>query len=172
MPRRSRPHVLELRPLRVEDATEMVLVLADPALHEFTGGRPATLDELRVRFAALVRGSGSATERWLNWVVRRRADARAVGTVQATIAEPETQPSAAVAWTIGKPWQSRGYAGEAASALVQWLGDRGVAPIVAHVHPAHTASAGVAAKAGLRPTEDAVDGETVWRLDRVVADQS
>ncbi|MDP9463412.1 MAG: GNAT family N-acetyltransferase [Actinomycetota bacterium] len=155
---------LVLDPLRVEDADEMVTVLGDPALHEFTGGRPATLDELRVRYAALMRGSGSATELWLNWVVRCTTDAAAVGTVQATVLNPDSQPSALVAWTIGSPWQGRGYAGEAALGLVHWLKTHGVAPIVAHVHPDHKASAAVAAGAGLQVTSDVVDGETVWRM--------
>ncbi len=162
---------LVLNPLRVEDAGEMVAVLADPALHRFTGGRPATLDELRVRYAALVRGSGSTAELWLNWIVRRSTDAAAVGTVQATIVDADSTPSAFVAWIIGTPWQGRGYAGEAALALVQWLTRHGVASIVAHVHPDHTASAGVAARAGLQPTGDVVDGETVWRVDSAITNR-
>jgi RimJ/RimL family protein N-acetyltransferase len=162
---------LVLDPLVVDDADEMVRVLADPALHEFTGGQPATLDELRGRFSAWVSGSGSKAELWFNWIVRRSTDAAAVGTVQATITNLDSQPSALVAWTIGTPWQGQGYAGEAALGLVQWLIRQGVAPIVAHVHPDHTASAVVASRAGLRPTSDAVDGETVWRMDSAVTDQ-
>ena len=34
---------LLLTPLRIADADEMVDVLADPRLHQFIGGRPATL---------------------------------------------------------------------------------------------------------------------------------
>ena len=40
---------LTLEPLRVDHAPAMVEVLADPALYEFTGGRPPTLDELTAR---------------------------------------------------------------------------------------------------------------------------
>ena len=47
----SDPARLDLSPSAgVADADEMVAVLADPALHEFTGGQPATLDELRDRY--------------------------------------------------------------------------------------------------------------------------
>ena len=63
---------LVLQPLRVEDADEMVVVLADPALHQFIGGEPATLEELRERYGSWIRGSGVAEEVWLNWIVRRR----------------------------------------------------------------------------------------------------
>lgn len=158
---------LELRPLAVDDADEMAIVLADPALHQFTGGEPATLDELRRRFAAWVQGSGSVDELWLNWIVGRTEDAVAVGTMQATVMNPATAAAteAYVAWTIGTPWQGQGYAGEAATALVRWLVDHGIVSIVALVHADHVASAGVAARAGLRSTPEFVDGEVVWRLN-------
>lgn len=155
---------LKLRPLEVSDAEGMAVVLVDPALHEFTGGQPANYKELRMRFEALVRGSGVATELWLNWIVCRYSDDAAVGTVQATITDPDDEAKAMVAWTIGSPWQRNGYASEAAAGLVQWLTTHGVASVVAHVHAHHAASAAVAARAGLRPTSEVVDGEAVWRL--------
>jgi RimJ/RimL family protein N-acetyltransferase len=157
---------LRLQSLRVEDAEEMVDVLADPALHEFTGGKPATLDELRDRFESWTRGSGSDAEVWLNWIVRRAEDDLAVGTVQATIVDADDRCEALLAWTVGTAWQRRGYATEAAGALVRWLEQRGVGSIVAHIHPDHVASANIATRAGLRPTTGVVDGEIVWRLDR------
>jgi RimJ/RimL family protein N-acetyltransferase len=155
---------LLLDPLRIDDAAELVDVLADASLHEFTGGRPATLDELRNRYETWVRGSGLDTELWLNWIVRLRADRVAVGTVQATIVNPDARPEAFVAWTVGRAWQRQGYATEATRGLVQWLVDNGVESVVAHIRADHIASAGVAAKAGLQATSDVVDGEVVWRL--------
>jgi RimJ/RimL family protein N-acetyltransferase len=158
---------LDLRPLVVEDADQMVTVLADPELHRFTGGRPATLDELRRQYAGWVAGSGNDREQWLNWIVRLGAGGPAVGTVQATVvtaAELLPSTTAYVAWVIGTAWQSRGYAGEAARALVRHLLDAGVDDVVAHVNAEHVASAAVAARAGLRPTDQIADGEVVWRL--------
>ena len=76
---------LVLTPLRTSDAEQLAEVLADPRLHLFIGGRPATLDELRVRYAAMTAGSASPDEVWRNWVVRGRADLQPVGTVQATL---------------------------------------------------------------------------------------
>ena len=157
---------LWLTPLRAEDADELVEVLADPRLHQFIGGRPATLEELRTRYAALAAGSGRPDEVWRNWVVRSRDDARAVGTVQATLTRHPGGWTAQIAWVVGVPWQGQGYASEAARALVDWLDDHDVREIVAHVHPDHTASALVATRAGLLPTPDQVDGEQVWRLVR------
>jgi RimJ/RimL family protein N-acetyltransferase len=155
---------LVLTPLRVEDADELAEVLGDPRLHRFIGGRPDTVEELRARYAAMTAGSGRADERWRNWVVRRREDGRPVGTVQATLTRDGGRWTAAVAWVVGVPWQQRGYATEAARALVGWLHGQDVHQVVAHIHPDHLASAQVAARAGLRPTPELVDGEQVWRL--------
>ena len=155
---------LVLSPLRVADAEELVGVLGDPALHEFTGGRPDNLDELRRRYAAMVAGPGRPGELWRNWVVRRRAEEAAVGTVQATLTRHAEGWRAEVAWVVGVPWQGRGYAAEAARALVGWLRAAGAVEVVAHIRPGHTASARVAAGAGLAATPEEVDGERVWRL--------
>jgi RimJ/RimL family protein N-acetyltransferase len=158
---------LDISPLRVADADEMVVVLADPALHEFTGGQPAALNELRDRYVSWVSGSGSDSELWLNWIVRRHVDGVAVGTMQATVTQPDPAATVMVAWTIGTEWQRKGYATESAVALVQWLFDSGAHTVIAHVNAEHSASGRVASAAGLRPTDNVVDGEIEWRLDRV-----
>lgn len=148
---------LDLLPLGVEHADEMAAVLADPALHDFIGGSPATRSALRARYERLVAGSPDPEVTWCNWVLRLRAEGCLVGTVQATV----TAEAAEIAWIVGTPWQGRGLASEAARALVAHL----TAPtVVAHVHPDHTASAAVARAAGLAPTEEWQDGEIRWRL--------
>jgi hypothetical protein len=64
----------------------MVAVLGDPALYEFTGGEPPTLDELRERYERQAVGrSPDRSEEWLNWIVRITDDGHAIGFVQATI---------------------------------------------------------------------------------------
>lgn len=153
---------LELAPLTVQDADELVLVLGDRRLHEFIGGQPAALDELRDRYARLVEGrSADGSQEWHNWVVRQLADRRAVGTVQATVTARGR--AAEVAWVIGVPWQGQGLASEAAKAVVGWLEGRRVRTITAHVHPANRASAVVATRAGLTPTDTYHHGERLWR---------
>lgn len=152
---------LDLEPLRVEHADEMAAVLADPALHTFIGGAPATPEALRSRYEAMVAGSPDPAESWLNWVIRLRAESCPTGTVQATITDGGLV--AEIAWVVGTPWQGRGIATEAARALVGWLDATAVRTIVAHVHPDHAASAAVAAAAGLAPTDERHDGEIRWR---------
>lgn len=164
---------LDLVPLRVEHAEEMAGVLADPALHAFTGGEPYGPDALRARYRRLCAGSPDPAVTWLNWVVLLRDEARLAGTVQATVARSGHGPAAdtadtadpaevaEVAWVVGTPWQGRGIATEAARGLAAWLGPE-VDAVVAHIHPDHHASAAVARAAGLGPTDEWHDGEIRW----------
>jgi RimJ/RimL family protein N-acetyltransferase len=153
---------LTLTPLAEEDAEAMVDVMGDVRMYEFTGGAPLTLDELRRRYRQLAVGhSADNSELWFNWIVRTTADGEPVGVMQATV-DPDGS-SADVAWEVGVPWQGRGIASEAATAIVDWLIGHDIPRIQAFVHPDHGASAGVAAHAGLEPTNELVDGEIVWR---------
>ncbi|MGY0488568.1 GNAT family N-acetyltransferase [Streptomyces sp. WG-D5] len=147
-------------PLRVAHAEEMADVLGDPALHTFIGGAPDTAEELRARYARMVAGSPDPAVVWLNWVVQLRDAGRLVGTVQATVGDGVAE----IAWVVGTAWQRRGFATEAARALVAWLNEQGVRTVVAHIHPEHHASAAVATACGLTPTGAWHDGEVVWRL--------
>lgn len=153
---------LDLIPLRPEHAGEMAGVLADPALHTFTGGTPLGPDALRTRYERLVGGSPDPGVRWLNWVISLRAENRLTGTVQATIAGQVAE----IAWVVGTPWQGRGIAGEAARGLVAWLGTQPVHTVVAHIHPDHHASAAVATSAGLTAADEQHDGEIRWLLQQ------
>jgi RimJ/RimL family protein N-acetyltransferase len=140
----------------------MVGVLGDARLHEFIGGEPLGLDDLRRRFQRLaIGGSPIGAETWLNWIIRLHAGRTAVGTVQATVRSAAAH--AAIAWIVGVPWQRQGIAGEAAVALVGWLEDQGIRSISATIHPGHLASQRVAARAGLVRTDEVIHGEQVWR---------
>lgn len=135
----------------------------DPALHVFIGGEPATREELRDRYRRQVVGrSPDGSQRWLNWVVRRRDDGRAVGTVQATVADEAGVLTAHVAWVIGTTHQRQGFARESAAAVVAWVREQGAGAVVAHVHPRHEASMAVARAIGLSPTTGVIDGEIRW----------
>jgi len=153
---------LALLPLRAGHAGEMAAVLADPALHEFTGGTPLSPGDRRSRYERLVAGSGDPAVSWCNWVIQLRDSGCLAGTVQATICAAYG-PTAEVAWVVGTRWQGQGIATEAARALVAWLGQQAVRTVIAHVHPRHRASAAVAAAAGLSPTGRVQDGEIRWQ---------
>jgi RimJ/RimL family protein N-acetyltransferase len=152
-----------LVPLRAEDADELCELLDDERLHEFIGGRPASRLELHDRFVLLAAGSPRAGETWLNWVVRRRIDSQALGTVQATVRTADGRYVARLGWMIGVEWQNQGFASEAAAELVKWVRRQGVDDIGANIHADHRASEAVATRAGLTQTEEEFEGERVWR---------
>jgi len=159
---------LHLLPLRLEDADEAAVAFDDPRLHEFTGGHPATASQLGSRYSRQVAGSSDdGSQGWLNWTVRERQSHAVVGTIQATLQATPTLSSSPVeaelAWVVAMPAQGRGYAREAAQAVVEWLSAVGVTSYLAHIHPAHHASAAVAAALGLHPTDTVLDGEVEWR---------
>ena len=154
---------LDLEPLAVAHATELAPLLDDPRLHEFTGGAPVSAAALAGRYQRLEkRRSPGGDQGWGNWVMRVRATSRAVGTVQATLpADGPAAGPAEVAWVVAREAQGRGYAKEAARGLVALLQAAGWT-VVAHIHPGHLASQGVARAAGLSPTGDVYDGEVRW----------
>jgi RimJ/RimL family protein N-acetyltransferase len=154
---------LELLPLHAEHAEEMATVLSDPALHDFTGGAPDTPAALRSRYRRMIAGAPDPAVSWLNWVIRLREASCLAGTVQATIGPSGDGLIAEIAWVVGTPWQGKGIATEAALALVDWLGQQPIYGIIAHIHPGHRASAGVATAVGLAPTDEWQDGEILWR---------
>jgi RimJ/RimL family protein N-acetyltransferase len=154
---------LILEPLGVAHAEEMLIVLGDAAFYEYTGGAAPTLTELRARYARQAGGSSpDRTQGWLNWIVRERGHLTAVGTVQATLVHEEDDTVAEIAWVIGVPHQRRGYATEAAVAMVAWLTRHDAMMVAAHIHPKHTASIAVATRLGLTATRTVIDGETRW----------
>jgi enoyl-CoA hydratase/carnithine racemase len=156
-----------LEPLRVEHADELAPALDDPALHEFIGGRPASAEQLRARFARQVTGhSSDGRERWLNWVVRAKATGDVVGTAQATVRSDEAGPTADLAWVIARGQQGQGLAKEAAGLVAHWLRGQGVQRLGARIHPRHGASNAVARSIGLAPTPTIVDGEIQWQSQR------
>jgi RimJ/RimL family protein N-acetyltransferase len=152
---------LSLVPLRPDNASEMVSVLADPDMYAFIGGGPRTVEELAAVYHRWDRGSPRPSEVWHNWVIRRRDGEEAVGHVQATVVESDR--SADIGWMVGTMWQGRGYATEAARAIVGWLEAQGLTSISAFIHPENLASVRVAERAGLEPSDEIVDGEVAWR---------
>ena len=108
---------LVLEPLMRAHAFEMFSALSDPAIYRYIDeAPPATVESLAERYARLeTRQSGNGEERWLNWIVREAATARAVGFVQATVKEDGT---AFVAYVIAPAAQGKGFAREATESML------------------------------------------------------
>ena len=97
--------------------------------------------------------------------MRHRIDAKAIGMMQTIFTGGGH--AAEIAWVVGVAWQGQGLATEATRAVVAWLDAQGVRTITAWIRPDHHASAGVARRAGLMPTEEYRDTklhrEQRWR---------
>ena len=153
---------LDLEPLRIDHAAEAATAFGDQRLHRYTGGSPATEQQLRARYARQVAGAPpDGSQVWLNWMLRLRGTGQLVGTVQATV----TGDAAVVAWVVAADQQGKGFASEAAAAMTAWLRQHGVRRVVAHIHPDHEASVRVARALGLSPTDVRIDGEIRWTDD-------
>ncbi|MEU6243517.1 GNAT family N-acetyltransferase [Streptomyces sp. NPDC047024] len=155
---------LHLDPLRAEHAREAFAFLDDVRLHVWTGGVPDTLAELEARYVRQAKGcSADGSQGWLNWMLRRRADGRLVGTVQATLRQAAGGGTEAVlAWVTGVAYQGEGYAREGARAMAEWLRASGVGALSAYIHPGHAASIAVARALHLSPSATAIEGEVRW----------
>ncbi len=133
---------LQLRPLRADDADDLVAIFSDPSVGRYIGGAMRN-DVLRRRFERMPAGSPTPDEVWLSWTVR--LESATIGLVQATV----EQTGVDLAWVIGPTWQNRGFATEAMTALCRWLDERDAGPHAAHIHPDNAASIAVATKLGL-----------------------
>lgn len=156
---------LRLEPLRVEHAIEAVSLFDDDRLYTWTGGSSYSLEQLQERYRRQSAGqSPDGTRGWLNWLLRRVADERLVGTVQATLYRPVSgRLDAELAWVVGVEYQGNGYGREGALAAANWLRAHGVHGFVAHIHPGHIASIRIAQALGLSATAVVTDdGEVQW----------
>jgi RimJ/RimL family protein N-acetyltransferase len=111
---------LTLEPLTRAHAPEMFATLDDPAIYHFIDeAPPVSLEALAERYARLEsRRSGDRREHWLNWVVRDSTSGKALGFVQATVAE---SGSAFVAYVIAPASQGHGFGREATAAMIAEL---------------------------------------------------
>lgn len=83
------------------------------------------------------------------FAVIRRRDGQILGDVVLRSA-PWGQDLAEVGWHVGKAWQGRGYATEAATGLLVHAKEYGVEEVYAKILPENTASRGVARQLGMQ----------------------
>ena len=154
------PSGVRLVPLRAADAQELVGLLDEPNLREWL--RSEDVEDLRARFEGWeVRRSPDGAAHWLNWVVRKHEDGRAVGWAQATVGDGP----ALVAYATLAAERGRGFATQALEATIAELRERfGVESFEAHIQPDNVGSERVAAAAGFTVTARSADGERIWVL--------
>ena len=142
---------LLLRPLAIADAEALAEINADPEVMRYIGnGRPLTLEETEARTA-------KAAAHWdeHGWgvfaAVELKSDALVGWAALATPAFlPEILPATEVGWRIKRDRWGRGYAPEAARAVLGFaFGELGLDRVVSCIHSANVASIRVAEKLGM-----------------------
>ncbi len=114
---------LRLEPLSAAHAPRLFPLLADPRLYTYVpDAARASVALLVERFDELARGApDDAGETWLNWVLFRRDNDEAVGTLQATV-EPDAR--AWIGYVLVPAAWGQGFASEACRWLVGELARR------------------------------------------------
>lgn len=114
---------LWLEPLHAAHAALLFPTLADPRLYTYVPDEArATVALLAARFGELARGAPpEANACWLNWVLRRRDDGAAIGTLQATV---EPRGRAWIGYLLAPAAWGQGFATEACAWLVAELAQR------------------------------------------------
>ncbi|HEY0006646.1 MAG TPA: GNAT family protein [Pyrinomonadaceae bacterium] len=131
---------LVLEPLRREHARHLFQALSDTRIYSFIPqDAPLSLAALQARYERLeARRSNAADEVWLNWAIRLKAQARYVGTVQATIRQDRT---ALLAYELSPEFWRQGIATESCQRVIESLfAEHAVAEILAEVDTRNTAS--------------------------------
>jgi len=109
---------LAFEPLAPAHAAELAPFLGDAALWRFIPRPPPRPEDVARRFAIVSVSERPNGDRWLNWVLRRRADGQAIGLVETTVS-PDHR--AYLAYFVFVPFQRQGYAREACAATLEHL---------------------------------------------------
>jgi [ribosomal protein S5]-alanine N-acetyltransferase len=135
-----------LEPQVEAHAPEMFAVLSDPAIYEFEGVPPPTVEALAAGYRRKEsRQSPDGSEIWLNWIVRLPSG-EATGYVQATVMQAGY---AFVGYEFASRYWRRGIATAALRAVIEELGCRyGVCRVVAVLKTANYRSQGLLRKLG------------------------
>ncbi len=140
---------LILRPFREADIPAIVRLLADPAIAETTLNVPYPYDEAKARdwLESQQRERDAGTG--FTFAITRREDERLVGAID--IRPRPRHQKAEIGYWIGKPYWGRGYATEAARAIIRYgFETLGLNRIYATHFTENPASGRVMQKAGMQ----------------------
>ncbi len=138
-----------LEPQVAAHASEMFAVLSDPAIYEFEGEPPPSIERLTEGFRRKEsRLSPDGTERWLNWVVRL-PNGQLAGYVQATVMQTG---ASYIGYEFSSQYWRQGLGSASVGALLDELASAyQVHTFVAVLKAANYRSTGMLAKLGFSP---------------------
>lgn len=142
---------LELRPWTTEDLDGARSVYAAPAVIRWLPsvtvvGRSGDLDKLLAKWIATDNAGAGCLG---HWAVHLRSSAEIVGGLSLQPA-PHARESLAITWALAPGAWRKGYATEAADALVRWaMHEGGVQEVFAIVRPGNERALGTALRIGM-----------------------
>lgn len=150
---------LELRPLSVEqldafaagDRPRVATLGGFDVAHELSGR-----DRAHAGTRASELRADPARAPWLSRAIVERATNTMVGRV-GFHDRPDDTGAVEIGYAVFTPYRRRGYAGEAAAALIAWAEARGVARVIASVGPWNDASLRVIARLGFERSGERMD---------------
>jgi len=135
---------LKIRPFAARDAADLHAYLADPATYRFEPGDPVTLAEAEEM--AHERTGGTEF-----WAVELMAEGRMIGHLYFAQVEPTELRTWTLGYIMNPAFQRRGYATEAAVALLRWaFAARPIHRVVAMCNPDNPASWRLLERVGFR----------------------
>jgi ribosomal-protein-alanine N-acetyltransferase len=121
---------------------------------------PAFAEGLLVHLEAIERDL--AEEPWRVWVIALRAQREAIGSTGFK-GPPDRRGTLEIGWTVNRPHRGRGYATEAAAAMLAWgRAQPGVRRVIATIARENLASEALARRIGMSPTSSIRHGLPVW----------
>jgi ribosomal-protein-alanine N-acetyltransferase len=141
---------LRLRTFRPSDLDDLFELYRDPQIRRYFPDGTRTYEQTREELEWFSRGAPYSL-----WATELKEDGAFVGRCGLLPWTIEGRDEVEVAYMIGKPWQRRGLATEAACALVRHgFESLGLERIIALIDPAHAESIAVARRAGLSHERD------------------
>ena len=161
---------LVLRPYNDGDLENLHAVYSLPDVARWLYHEASTLEQSREKLARKVAGCELSEEHGLSAAVRLR-DGTYVGDAVLFYASVEHK-TAEIGFSFDPRHQGKGYASEAARALLDWAFSQGFHRVIGRLEPRNTASARVLEKLGMRLEAHLVENEWVkgeWQSELVYA---
>jgi RimJ/RimL family protein N-acetyltransferase len=161
---------LALRPYTEADLHHLHGIYSRPEVARWLYYEPTTLEESRAKLARKIAGSELTEESGLSAAVQLR-DGTYVGDAVLFNLSVEHK-TVEVGFSFDPLHQGKGYATEAARALVDWAFSQGLHRVIGRLEPRNTASARVLEKLGMRLEAHLVENEWVkgeWQSELAYA---
>jgi RimJ/RimL family protein N-acetyltransferase len=146
---------------------KLLLKTREEALASIEAMSPSDRAEVSPEWLARVKASGSVDPWMHGFALVHRASGNVIGSCGFK-APPGQDATVEIAYGVDPTYQGRGYATEAARALITFAFDSGLVNVVrAHTRPNHNASTRVLTKCGFKCIGEVMDPEDglVWRWE-------